>query len=224
MAVSLKKYGICAHLLCLACAVRAETWQGTCVSVIDGDSLVVTHASGKKEVRLYGIDAPEFDQAFGRQARAFTRSLVLQKKVTVEAVEIDKYGRTVAKVNTPEGCANERLIAEGCAWVYKRYCKAGDQQAWSALEQTARQQGLGLWSQSDPTPPWEYRSEKRQAERKQVKKSGAPAGYYRGNTNSRVLHAPGCTAYDCKNCTAGFDSLGAAMRAGYKPCKNCIDN
>ena len=143
LAVSLKKYGICALLLCLACAVRAETWQGTCVSVIDGDSLMVTHAGGKKEVRLYGIDAPEFDQAFGRQARAFTRSLVLQKKVTVEAVEIDKYGRTVAKVNTPEGCVNERLIAEGCAWVYKRYCKAGDQKAWSALEQTARQQGLG---------------------------------------------------------------------------------
>jgi endonuclease YncB( thermonuclease family) len=225
LAVSLKKYGICAFLLCLACAVRAETWQGTCVSVIDGDSLMVSHESGKKEVRLYGIDTPEFDQPYGRQARAFTRSLVLQKKVTVEPVEIDKYGRTVAKVNTPEGCVNERLIAEGCAWVYKRYCKAGDQKAWSALEQTARQQGVGLWSQPDPTAPWDFRSSKRQAEKKQAKKSvPISSGHFRGNTNSRVLHAPGCTAYDCKNCTAGFDSLGAAMRAGYKPCKKCIDN
>lgn len=225
LAVSLKKYGICALLLCLACAVRAETWQGTCVSVIDGDSLMVTHAGGKKEVRLYGIDAPEFDQAFGRQARAFTRSLVLQKKVIVEAVEIDKYGRTVAKVNTPEGCVNERLVAEGYAWIFTRFCKSDDLKAWRPLEKNARQQGLGLWSQPDPTAPWDFRSSKRQAGQDQAKKSvPISSGLYRGNTSSLVVHAQGCTYYTCKKCTAGFESLGAAIRAGYKPCKNCIDN
>jgi micrococcal nuclease len=130
LTISLKKYCICVVLLCCASVVQAETWQGTCVSVIDGDSMMITHAGGKKEVRLYGIDTPEFDQPFGRQARDFTRSLVLQKKVTVEPFEIDKYGRTVAKVNTPEGCVNERLVQEGCAWVFKRYCKAPGSRAW----------------------------------------------------------------------------------------------
>lgn len=224
LAVSLKKYCICVVLLCCAGVVQAETWQGTCVSVIDGDSMMITHASGKKEVRLYGIDAPEFDQAFGKQARAFTRSLVLQIKVTVEPFEIDKYGRTVAKVNTPEGCVNERLIAEGCAWIYTRFCKPDDLKAWRPLEKQARQQGLGLWSQPDPTAPWAFRSSKRKDEQKQSKKSGTLSAPYRGNTSSLVVHAEGCKNYTCKNCTAGFDSLGAAIRAGYKPCKNCIDN
>ena len=121
LAVSLKKYCICVVLLCCASVVQAETWQGTCVSVIDGDSLLVTHAEGKKEIRLHGIDAPEFDQAFGRQARECLRDLVLQKKVTVESLDIDTYGRTVAKVYTRDGCVNERLIADGCAWVFTRF-------------------------------------------------------------------------------------------------------
>ncbi len=224
MAVSLKKYLICAVMLCLAGAARAGTWQGTCVSVLDGDSLMITGAAGKKEVRLYGIDTPEFDQAFGRQARSCTRGLVLDKKVTVEPFEIDKYGRTVAKVRTAEGCVNELLVARGCAWVYRRYCRPGDITAWAALEEKARQQGLGLWSQPGPVPPWDFRSTKRAQENKQVKKTGAAAGFYHGNTGSRVFHAPGCTAYDCKNCTAAFNSLGEALRAGYSPCKKCIDN
>ncbi|MBM4312001.1 MAG: nuclease [Deltaproteobacteria bacterium] len=223
MAPSLKKYILCALILSLAVAARAETWQGTCAAVLDGDSLVVMHEGGKKQIRLYGIDTPEFDQPFGKQARACTRDLVLQKKVTVEPIEIDKYGRTVAKVHTAEGCLNELLLERGCAWVYRRYCKANDLKAWTALEQSARLQGLGLWSQSDPVPPWKYRSTGRMPDHKQVKKSGEVTGYYRGNTGSRVFHAPGCTAYACKNCTAGFNSLGAALRAGYKPCKKCID-
>lgn len=225
MAVSLKKYCICVVLLCCASVVQAETWQGTCVSVIDGDSLMVTHAEGKKEIRLHGIDAPEFNQAFGRQARECLRDLVLQQKVTVEPLDTDTYGRTIAKVHTRDGCVNERLIADGCAWVFTRFCKPDDKKAWNALEQSARQQKLGLWSQPDPVAPWNFRSSKRRAEKKQAKKSvPISSGHFRGNTNSRVLHAPDCTAYDCKNCTAGFNSLGAAMRAGYKPCKKCIDN
>jgi len=211
-------------LLCLACSVRAESWQGLCVSVIDGDSLMITRAGGKKEVRLYGIDTPEFDQPYGKQARACTRSLVLNKKVTVEPVEVDKYARTVAKVRTAEGCLNEQLLEQGCAWVYKRYCKAGDLKAWTGLEDNARRQGLGLWAQPDPVPPWDYRNTKRAAAPRKAEAAVPAAGYYHGNTQSRVFHAPGCTAYACKNCTAAFNSLGEALRAGYKPCKKCIDN
>jgi len=226
----LKKYTLylCAVLLCAHPAL-AETWQGTCVSILDGDSLLVMHAGGKKEVRLYGIDAPEFDQPFGTQARACTQEHALYKKVSVEPIAVDAYGRTVAKVGVPGGgCLNEQLLAQGCAWVYKRYCKAGDQKAWSALEQSARLQGLGLWAQPDPVPPWVYRNTKRAPARRQVAASDAtpvPAtGLYHGNTKSRVFHAPGCPAYSCKNCTAVFNSPGEALRAGYRPCKKCCDN
>ncbi len=223
VAVLLKKYLICALLLFLAGAARAETWQGTCKSVIDGDSLVVSHEGGKKEIRLYGLDAPEFDQPYGRQARACLRTLVLKKTVTVEPIDTDTYGRTIAKVFVPEGCVNECLVAEGCAWVYTRFCKPEDRRAWGALEQNARQQDMGLWSQDNPVAPWDFRRNKRQAEPKQADNHVTASGYYRGNTRSFVFHAPGCRYATCKSCTVGFNSIGAALRAGYKPCKKCID-
>ncbi len=219
-----KKYCLCIVLLLLTGAARAELWQGICVNVIDGDSLIITHNDAAKEIRLYGIDAPEFDQPFGKQARACTRDLVLRQSVSVEPLEIDTYGRTVAKVHIPEGCLNELLIAQGCAWVFTRYCKPADRKAWAALEQDARQQGRGLWAQPGPEPPWQYRSARRANGNKAAETSGPVRGYYHGNTRSRVFHAPGCAAYACKNCTVGFNSIGEALRAGYKPCKKCIDN
>jgi endonuclease YncB( thermonuclease family) len=217
------KYSICVFLLSLAASVWAENWQGTCVGVIDGDSLVVKHASEKKEVRLYGIDAPEFNQAYGRQARKCLSALVLKKEVQVEPVTTDRYGRTVAKVHTRDGCVNEQLIAQGCAWIYTRFCGPDEVKAWSSLEQNARQQGLGLWSRPDPVAPWNFRQKKRPAKQGEQHQHGMASGYYRGNTSSLVFHAPGCDYATCKHCTAGFNSIGSAMRAGYRPCKKCID-
>jgi len=211
-------------LLCFAVNVYAETWRGTCKIVIDGDSLMVSHASGKKEVRLYGIDAPEYNQPYGSQARDCLKRLVLQKELTIEVLDVDSYGRTIAKIEAPEGCVNERLIAEGCAWVYARFCKAKECKAWSSLESDARQQSMGLWSLDDPVAPWDFRNSKRRPGRKPSKVKVSIDGHYRGNTGSRVFHAPGCTYAACKQCTAGFNSIGSALRAGYKPCKKCIDN
>ncbi len=223
MDVLLKKYLVCVIVLLLAGAARAETWQGTCVKVIDGDSLVVSHESGKKEIRLYGIDAPEFDQPYGRQARVCLQNLVLRKTVTVESIEIDTYGRTIAKVFMPEGSVNECLVAEGCAWIYARFCKPEDLKTLGALEQNARQQDMGLWSQADPVAPWDFRHNKRRTGHEQADNHVTASGYYRGNTGSFVFHAPGCKYATCKSCTVGFNSIGAALRAGYKPCKKCID-
>jgi endonuclease YncB( thermonuclease family) len=224
VAASLKKHLVCAFVLLLAVTVRAETWQGTCTGVLDGDSLLVSGGRGKKEVRLYGVDAPEFDQAYGRQARACLRTLVLKKTVTIEPLDMDTYGRTIAKVYREGDCVNERLIADGCARVYTRFCKPEDREAWSVLEHNARQQRSGLWSQDNPVAPWDFRRTKWRAEPKQAKATVPVSGYYRGNTGSRVFHAPGCSYAGCKRCTAGFNSIGEALRAGYTPCKQCIDN
>jgi len=216
--VSLKSMLVCMIVLCLPGAARAETWQAVCVNVLDGDSLVVAHEGVQTEIRLYGIDAPEYDQTFGRQARACTRSLALKKQVRVEPVGIDKYGRTVARIYAPEGCVNELLVARGCAWVFTRFCSPEDLKTLEPLEQGARGQRLGLWAWRDPVPPWEYRA-RAQSHRQKT----APAtGPFHGNTGSRIFHAPGCKYYSCRHCTAVFNSIGEALRAGYRPCKRCI--
>ncbi len=60
--------------------------------------------SGKGErIRLHGIDCPEKRQAFGNRAKQFTSNLVFAKTVTVQALDRDRYGRTVGEVLLPDG-------------------------------------------------------------------------------------------------------------------------
>lgn len=44
---------------------------------------------------------------------------------------------------------------------------------------------------------------------------------YRGNTRSRVFHAPSCQHYTCKHCTTTFPSAAEAIERGYHPCGTC---
>jgi hypothetical protein len=48
----------------------------------------------------------------------------------------------------------------------------------------------------------------------------APSEYH-GNLKTRVFHRPNCRYYDCPNCLKVFNSRGAAIEAGYRPCKVC---
>ncbi|MDP5361186.1 MAG: thermonuclease family protein [Paracoccaceae bacterium] len=67
--------------------------------VIDGDSLVIQ----KVELRLFGIDAPEFNHPFGKQAKWALHGLCKGHEVRAECVETDSHGRTVAKCFLPDG-------------------------------------------------------------------------------------------------------------------------
>lgn len=50
----------------------------------------------------------------------------------------------------------------------------------------------------------------------------AAGGVYRGNTKSKVLHAPGCRDHECKSCTAEFKTVEDAKKAGYRPHPACV--
>ena len=78
-------------------------------------------------------------------------------KVSLVDMGLDKYKRTIAAVvSLPDGrVAQEELLKNGLAWVYRQYCKNCPQ--WLELEKQARQDKLGLWQQADPVPPWDWR-------------------------------------------------------------------
>jgi len=44
---------------------------------------------------------------------------------------------------------------------------------------------------------------------------------YHGNVKSKVFHKLGCRYYDCKDCTAAFETREAAIQAEYRACKAC---
>lgn len=67
--------------------------------VIDGDTITIQ----KTQVRLYGIDAPELDHPYGKNAKWAMVRLCKGQIIRAEITDEDGYGRTVAKCSLPDG-------------------------------------------------------------------------------------------------------------------------
>jgi endonuclease YncB( thermonuclease family) len=136
----------------------ANAWQGEAVKVLDGDTVQVKKGRDLVSVRLYGVDCPESRQSFGQQAAEFTRKQVLGKKVQVERVDTDRYGRTVGLVSVGGKMLNRELVRSGYAWLYESYCRKQPLCIeLRELEERARKRKAGLWQEKRPMPPWEWR-------------------------------------------------------------------
>lgn len=172
----MKIFPITFFLICLLVSpVRAETLTGRVVAISDGDTITVLDSSlTQHKIRLAGIDAPEkgnkkvpFDvggQPFGERSKRHLSSLVFNKQVVVEWSKLDRYGRTIGKVQVNGVDVNLEQIKAGMAWWYEQYRREQsehDQYLYSAQESAARQQRIGLWSDASPVPPWEWRKLKK---------------------------------------------------------------
>ena len=148
---------IASLVLCLACSALAET--GKVVGVHDGDSITVL-ASGNEQlkVRLEGIDAPELKQPFSQYAKEALSSLVFGKAVSFERLKKDRYGRTMAVVFVGQTNVNLELVKQGFAWRYDAYSQ--DPVLLDA-QNSAKAAKRGLWADSLPVPPWEWRTSKK---------------------------------------------------------------
>jgi endonuclease YncB( thermonuclease family) len=131
------------------------SWSGKVVGISDGDTIRVMHRGRETKIRLFGVDCPERDQAFGNKARRFTSHMVFRKVVEVQEVEKDSYGRTVAWVSVDGKSLNKELLRAGLAWWYKYY--AENEHELKQLEAEARKNKIGLWSALNPIPPWDFR-------------------------------------------------------------------
>jgi endonuclease YncB( thermonuclease family) len=139
----------------LASAARADTFKGRVVSVTDGDTITVLRDDKVQvKIRLNQIDAPEIGQPFGQAAKKALSRLVFGKDVDIEASGLDKYGRTIGTVILDGEIANYTMVKTGYAWAYRKYLRNQDLLVW---EENARNQRLGLWSEPNPIPPWEWR-------------------------------------------------------------------
>jgi len=137
---------------------------GIVVSVVDGDTITVAAEGGERvRVRLWGIDAPEVPhrgrpgQPWGREARDALRRKIHRMPVVVEPVEVDSYGRLVGLVRLGSRNVNAEMVAEGHAWAYRRFLGRPYASSFVELERAARRKRLGLWSEANPVPPWEFK-------------------------------------------------------------------
>lgn len=148
-------------VLVLACAVHAETVTGQVVGVTDGDTITVLDADKvQHKIRLAGIDAPEKKQAFGNRSKESLSDLVFDKTVNVETDKRDRYRREIGKVLVNGRDVNLVQVERGMAWFYRQYQREqspNDRKLYEAAEDTAKAGKLGLWRDTDPVPPWEWR-------------------------------------------------------------------
>ena len=148
--------------LALLQAGAGWAWTGKVVGIADGDTITVLRdGHDQVKIRLYGIDAPESGQPFGRASKQKLSSMVYGKSVRIEVMDTDRYGRTVARVFVNGEDVNAAQLRSGHAWLYRQYCKGWVCDEWGGLEAEARSSGAGLWADRDPTPPWQWRREEK---------------------------------------------------------------
>jgi len=82
----------------------------------------------------------------------------------------------------------------------------------------ARQAGRGFWAPGASRP--RCAAATAAPRRPSARDTGAAA--FRGNTSSRVYHAPWCRNYDCRDCTRVFRSEAEARAAGFRPAGDCL--
>ncbi len=125
--------------------------------VRDGDSILVEKEGASYEIRLYGIDAPEYHQLGGREARFWLQENIAGKTVGIRVINRDRYDRLVAIVTSAGKNINEELVALGLVQVYDRYCRQEICKHWKQQQRVARQKRWGLWRQRHPVSPWIWR-------------------------------------------------------------------
>lgn len=161
--------GCCLLLLHTACTAETPSagYPATVTAVHDGDTLRVTDRHGRKQrVRLAYIDAPELDQAGGTASRDALRNLLLRRQVQVEVYDTDSYQRQVARISLNNQDINLTQLQNGHAWHYRSIAKKQQHpdayRAYAEAESRARSSRYGLWQQSSPTAPWQFRYQNRQ--------------------------------------------------------------
>lgn len=202
----------------------------------DGDSLTV----GNREVRLYGIDAPEWDQTCKRDGRDWAcgqvasdelSRLVTGKDLSCVAVDTDQYGRTVAQCSAGDTDVNRTMVARGYAVAFRRYSLA-----YASAEESARVNKRGLWAGTFELPSLYRRQERKEPTlgtssrgHRRVHTRDGIASVYRGTatrtggcnikgnrgSHGGIYHLPGMPYYDRTNPEEWFCTEAQAQAAGY---------
>ena len=149
-------------ILAIVICMNENTTTGTIEKVCDGDTVYVKTAAGDSlKVGLYGVDAPEKNQEFGKDSSEFVSKYSLGKEVLLNKISVDLYGRTVGVIFVmgSEKSLNEILLEKGMAWHYTAYDRIYKRE-FTEKENEAKNKMIGLWKFENPVPPWEFRKEK----------------------------------------------------------------
>jgi endonuclease YncB( thermonuclease family) len=115
-------------------------------TAVDGDSLRM----GKTEIRLHGIDAPEYRQTCndgarksyqcGKLAREELAKLIRGQIISCRSIEDDRYGRAVSDCHIDKLNINQEMVRLGWAIAYRKHSFT-----YVPAEQDAKIAKRGIW-------------------------------------------------------------------------------
>ncbi|HPN28326.1 MAG TPA: thermonuclease family protein [Thermotogota bacterium] len=202
------------------------------VSVVDGNTVKVSLASGTESVRLIGVATQETVhptktvEAFGKEASDFL------KKLCKDGQEVYlSYDRNPRDVNNQllaylwwkgdDGkwvLANLAIIENGYGYACSDFSFREDYMVmFSDAQEKARENGYGLWgaaavSTTMPTV--------QQASPASIPSTSKKYQYI-GNKNTKVFHRLTCSSLPDESNRVYFYTREEAIAAGYRPCGNC---
>ncbi|EJQ4959960.1 thermonuclease family protein [Campylobacter upsaliensis] len=136
---------------------------GKVSKVIDGDTIELLAKTSKEnpynhiiklKIRLYGIDAPELKQAYGKEAKEFLSALVLKQEVSLIIENKDKYERIVGTIFLKGKDINKEMVKNGYAHAYESFSKK-----YLAEQADAKMFKLGLWQDEKAVKPSDFRKQ-----------------------------------------------------------------
>ena len=148
--------GAWAFGLCFG-AISASTLAAELPEIVtfyDGDTVKIRDTNATYKLRITDIDAPERNQQYGKTARRALIKLCKRADIQVQLTGVDRYQRKLGKLSCNQQDVSHFMVQEGHAWFNARYTNDG---VLAQAQQAARTQGLGLWRNQHPTPPWQWR-------------------------------------------------------------------
>lgn len=158
--------------LVAVCSTCVWAWDGVVTQVVEGDYLKVKQEeSGKTyNVRLYGVDSPALKQRYGVAAREEAKKLVEGKSVSIDEIQVDKKGASLAVVHINDQYSLQAfLVGSGMAWVHDDQCKHILCSKWQAMQTQAQTARRGLWQDNNPVAPWKYDAKSNKSTKKKRK-------------------------------------------------------
>lgn len=193
--------------------------------VIDGDTVVI----GETRIRLHGIDAPEKAQFCGSRTAPMwpcgswitgeVRARFDGRNARCAAVDIDKYGRTVARCEVAGEDLGAALVRGGLAFAYLDYSHDYLPQQAAAMQRGAGLHGAGVQSPAD------FRKAARRGHDAQHLAKAPDGCVIKGNIssrgNARIYHVPGQSWYGSTRISLAkgerwFCSEAEAQDAGWR--------
>jgi endonuclease YncB( thermonuclease family) len=142
----------------------ADEVRGRVVAIADGDTLTILDANkDQHRILLAGIDAPEKNQPFGNQSKDNLSRLVHSKAVVADCYKIDRYQRRICRVHLDGVDIPLAQVTSGLAWWYRTYSSEQtpvERADYERAEASAVAAHGGLWGETNPIPPWEWRKSK----------------------------------------------------------------